>query len=418
MTAENCSGRLSYRRSLWLIPVLTMLFLAGCGDKKDKVANEEARPGRDKELYEEAAKKLDKGRYDESRLLFNVVITTYPDSEWLPMSKLAIADSFYLEGGSTALEQAIGGYKDFAQYFPTHPLACEVKLKIAEAYMRQMNAYNQDWTKGKQAEFQLQATLQSCQVSPLRPEVEARLKQVQQVLALHEKDIGNYYFDMRKAYKAAEGRYRDIIEKYPFFTYRDETLFRLGQALLEQEQPEEAAQYFTMLVRDIPNSQYTPKAKEYLEKLGKPIPAPANDNPAPEHYGKVELFARILGRNGLTIQRDGVLFKKGGKIEEQTAESFQKPVEALGNEQIQSSRASSVLVPTSPTGSGTTGLPGSQGNTADGGKDDQSGSASRARTVTESSAPAQTSGEEKKNDDKNKDKKKKNNKGFFGRIFK
>src|SRR4030095_16149404 len=100
--------------------------------------------------------KLKKGRYDEARLLFNVIITTYADSEYLPFAQLAIADSFYREGGTTALEQAIGGYKDFAQYFPTHPLTCEVKLKIAQAHMRQMNAYNRDWTKAKQAEFQLQ----------------------------------------------------------------------------------------------------------------------------------------------------------------------------------------------------------------------------------------------------------------------
>ncbi|HMY75387.1 MAG TPA: outer membrane protein assembly factor BamD, partial [Blastocatellia bacterium] len=112
------------------------LVLAACGGK-DKVKNENAAiPGRDKELYEQASKKAEKGRYDEARLLYNVVITTYADSEYLPLAKLAIADSFYLEGGNSNLEQAIGGYKDFAQYFPTHPKICEVKHKIAQSFMR------------------------------------------------------------------------------------------------------------------------------------------------------------------------------------------------------------------------------------------------------------------------------------------
>jgi outer membrane protein assembly factor BamD len=396
MTSEHRSGLLNH----CLVPLLAMALFAllavGCGGAKNRVKDDnKAIPGRDKELYEDAAKKLRKGRYDEARLLFNVVITTYPDSEYLPLAKLAIADSFYREGGSTALEQAIGGYKDFAQYFPTHPLACEVKLKIAEAYMRQMNAYNRDWTKAQQADFQLKAALQSCQSSPFRPEVEARLRQVQQIEGLHELDIANYYFDRRKAYKAAESRLRDVVEKYPHFTYRDEALFRLGQALLEQEQPEEASQFFTVLVRDIPNSEHTPKAKEYLEKLGKPIPAPSNNDPAPEHYGKADWAALILGRNGLTINKDGVLFKRDAEEEEQAAEKLQKPGEALGSGEIQASKASSLMIPTATPASA-------------------NGSANGNQSDSVAVSPAKTSDKDKKPDDKKKKKKK----GFFGGIFK
>ena len=52
-----------------------LAMLAGCGGK-NKVASDDVRPGRDKELYEEAMTKLRKGRYDESRLMLNVVITS------------------------------------------------------------------------------------------------------------------------------------------------------------------------------------------------------------------------------------------------------------------------------------------------------------------------------------------------------
>ncbi|HYE72156.1 MAG TPA: outer membrane protein assembly factor BamD [Blastocatellia bacterium] len=294
-----------------LLLMVVALIAAGCGKAKDKVANEnEARPGRDKELFEDAMKKLEKGRYDESRLLFNVVVTTYPDSEYLPKAKLAIADSFYIEGGSTNLEQAIGGYKDFAQYFPTHPLTCDVLSKVSEAYMRQIVAYNRDWTNARKAENQLKATLQKCGNSPLQPQMKENLRKVQQVLGLHELDIARFYQDKRQAYKAAEGRLRDIIEKYPDFTYRDESLFRLGVALIEQEQPEEAAQYFITLLRDIPNSEHAEKAKEYLTQLNKPIPTPVNDNPAPPRPGKVGQFMLILGRNDIEVSQDGVLVKK------------------------------------------------------------------------------------------------------------
>ena len=399
------------------------LLAAACGGPKDKVANDnEAKPGRDKELYETASQKLRKGRYDESRLLFNVVITTYADSEYLPLAKLAIADSFYLEGGSSQLEQAIGGYKDFAQYFPTHPLSCNVKLKIAESYMRQMNAYNRDWTKAKQAEFQLLAALQTCQNSPARPEIEARLAQVQQVLGLHELDIARFYFNNRQAYKAAEGRLTDVVKKYPQFTYRDEALYLLALSLIEQEQPEEAAQYLIDLLRNIPNSEHAGKAKEYLEKLGKPIPEPANDDPAPPRPGMLGKFGLLIGRNGLTISENGVLVNKEGDADAEAVKSLATPVEATGGNgnSIRTTSTNPAPAPATGAASPTNASTPAQPN------------ASRQRSVTSSptdakpSAPAATTGgqmaapqggDRGSQKDAQKDSKKNEKKGLFGRIF-
>ena len=59
-----------------------LILMSACGKSKEKVRNDNvAAPGRDKELYEEASEALRKGRYDESRLKYNVVVSTYPDSE-------------------------------------------------------------------------------------------------------------------------------------------------------------------------------------------------------------------------------------------------------------------------------------------------------------------------------------------------
>lgn len=306
-------GRLALRHLLPLLLLGAGLLLTACGGK-NKVANENSNvPGRDKELYEQASQKARKGRFDEARLLYNVVITTYADSEYLPLAKLAIADSFYLEGGTSNLEQAIGGYKDFAQYFPTHPKVCDVKHKIAHALMRQMGAYNRDASKAKQAEFQLKTALQSCQTAQARPSIERDLKDVQQVLGLHELDVARFYINTRQAYKAGESRLRDIITQYPFFSYYDESLYLLGVSLIEQEQPEEAAEYFTKLVRDFPNSEFSKPGRDYLEKLGKALPTPANNDPAPVRPSFVGKFSLILGNNGLDISKDGVLLSRSGE---------------------------------------------------------------------------------------------------------
>ncbi|MGH9848449.1 MAG: outer membrane protein assembly factor BamD [Blastocatellia bacterium] len=390
-------------RSIVIIVFISVLALAGCGPK-DKVKNENAAvPGRDKELYEQASKKAEKGRYDEARLLYNVVITTYPDSSFLPLAKLAIADSFYLEGGTSSLQQAVGGYKDFAQYFPTHPRICEVKHKIAQSYMRQMGAYNRDVSNAKQAEHQLKAAEQACRNSEVAQSVKNDLRDVQQVLGLHELDIARFYIDNRQAYKAGESRLRDIITNYPFFSYYDEALYRLGVSLIEQEQPEEATEYFTKLLRDYPNSEFSGKGKDYLEKLGKPIPTPSNDNPAPERPSFMGKFGLILGRNGLEISQDGVLLSKKGTEKEDVKDEV-KPSDAsnaAGTRAIRASTRGAVVTNQA------------EATPAPAARQSANGPANGA-SAGQPAAPETKSAEPKKDDKKDPKKKKK---GFLGGIF-
>src|SRR5262249_36188578 len=70
-------------------------------------------PRRDRELFTEATRQVRKGSHETGRLLFTTIITTYPDSPFLPMAKLAIADSFYLEGSTSSLIQAGQAYQDW-----------------------------------------------------------------------------------------------------------------------------------------------------------------------------------------------------------------------------------------------------------------------------------------------------------------
>jgi outer membrane protein assembly factor BamD len=367
--------------------------LVGCGPK-DKVKSENASPeGRDRELYDQASKKAEKGRYDEARITYNVIITTYPDSAYLPLAKLAIADTFYLEGGTSNLQQAIGGYKDFASYFPTHPRICDVKHRIAMSYMRQMGAYNRDASMAAQAESQLKSAEAACRNTPSYEKVHNDLKTVQQVQGLHELDIARFYSDKRQAHKAAEGRLRGIITNYPDFSYLDEAYYRLGVSLVEQEQPEEAAEYFTKLVRDFSKSEFADEGKKYLEKLGKPIPEPGNDNPAPERPSFIGKFALITGHNGLDISPDGVLLSKKGQ-EKEDVKATAKPSEVSNQPGTRSIRTStkSAVAP-DQTGDSAPAAEQTNGETGNG-----------------ASAPEAKESESKKKENKDKDSKNKDKK--------
>jgi hypothetical protein len=159
------------------------------------------------------------------------------------------------------------------------------------SFMRQMGAYNREAQMAVQAERQLKDAEAACRNSPDLAKVQTNLKTVQQWLGLHELDVARFYGDNRQAPKAAEDRLRGIVTNYPSFSYLDESLYRLGVSLVEQEQPEDGAEYFTKLVRDYSKSEFAKKGKEYLEKLGRQIPEPSNENPEPER-------PNIIGKEG------------------------------------------------------------------------------------------------------------------------
>src|SRR6266478_6246632 len=89
--------------------------------KKDAPAATDNSVAPDKVLYDRALVDIKKGRHEVGRLNLQTLINTYPDSEYLAKAKLAIADSYYKEGGTANLTQAIAGYKDFIVFFPFLP---------------------------------------------------------------------------------------------------------------------------------------------------------------------------------------------------------------------------------------------------------------------------------------------------------
>jgi outer membrane protein assembly factor BamD len=293
----------------------------GEDDKYEELTGTVA-PGRDRVLFEEAVKQVRKNSHETGRLLFQTIINTYPDSPFLPLAKLAIADSFYLEGTTSALVQAAQAYLDWLTFFPTDPLADDAALKVAESEMRQMGLSDRDVTHARKAEQRLKSLLQQYPQTRLRPVVEANLVETQESLAMHNLQIARFYYDARYkghkgGLKGSQSRLKEIVEKYPNFSLTDEVLFRLATTFQQEEEPDEAAKYYQNLLRNYPNSDYSDKAREQLSIIGVPIPEPdpARKNvPAPERTGFVgNLMKEVMGRADVTVNPNGILISKDKK---------------------------------------------------------------------------------------------------------
>lgn len=293
----------------------------GGGDKYEELTGSAA-PGRDRVLFEEAAKEVRKGNHETGRLLFSTIINTYPDSAFLPLAKLAIADSFYLEGTTSALVQSAQAYLDWLTFFPTDPLADDAMLKVAESEMRQMGLSDRDITHARKAEQRLKALLQQYPQTNLRPVVEDHLRQAQESLAMHGYQIGNFYLTARYeghkgGLKGAQSRYKEVNEKYPNFSHRDGVLFKLAYTYQQEEEPDEAAKYLQDLLRNYPNSEYTEKAKEQLSIIGAPIPEPDPTRMnvvAPDSPGIMgSLVHQFMGKADIDVDTDGILISRDKK---------------------------------------------------------------------------------------------------------
>ena len=302
----------SHRRMLGLLP----------GKKTDKYAEltGSVAPGRDRTLFLDATREVRKGNHETGRLLFTTIITTYPDSPYLPMAKLAIADSFYLEGGTSSLIQAGQAYQDWLTYFPTDPLADAAMLKVAETEMRQMGLPDRTIEHSRKAEQRLKALLQQYPQTKLRPEVEERLRQVQDNLADHNFTIANFYRDRYNGkhggLKGAQDRYKEIVEKYPAYCRMDEVLYNYAWTFTVEEEPDEAAKYYQQLVREYPNSAFVDKAKDQLNIIGAAIPEPDPIKktlaPCTKPGFMSNMMQQITGSANINTSNDGILITRHG----------------------------------------------------------------------------------------------------------
>ncbi len=257
----------------------------------------------DKVLFDRAMDAMKHNRFDVARLSLETLINTYPDSEFIARAKLAMADSWYAEGGSTSLAQAEIQYKDFETFFPNMPEAAEAQLKIANIHYQQMEKPDRDYTHAMRAEEEYRQLIMQWPDSKLVPQAKQRLREVQEVIAEREYRVGRFYY-LRESYPAAIARLRSLVDKYPLYSKADEVLYLLGQsyegeitmlrarpscvslnhppaclpetakaAMIEQFSKSAAEAYSRILTR-YPVMDRADDAKARLQALHQPVPRP------------------------------------------------------------------------------------------------------------------------------------------------
>ena len=218
------------RRIPIILALCALILTTACTNKKvtNPIANVDSKQP-DKVLFDRAMDAMKHNRFDVARLTLQTMINTYPDSEFIARAKLAIADSWYAEGGSASLAQAEIEYKDFETFFPNMPEAAEAQLKIANIHYQEMEKPDRDFTHAARAEEEYRQLIMQYPDSKLLPDAKQKLREVQEVIAEREFSVGRFYY-LRESYPAAIARLRSLVDKYPLYSRADEALYLLGQS--------------------------------------------------------------------------------------------------------------------------------------------------------------------------------------------
>lgn len=181
-------------------------------------------------LFNRGMDAMKHNHFDVARLDMQTLINTYPDSEYIARAKLALADSWYAEGGTAGLAQAEQEYTDFKTFFPNMPEAAEAQVKIANIHFSQMEKPDRDFTHAVRAEQEYRAVIMQYPDNPkMVAEARTKLLQVQEVIAEREYRVGRFYY-LRQSFPAAIARLQSLQNRYPLYSRADETLYLLGQS--------------------------------------------------------------------------------------------------------------------------------------------------------------------------------------------
>jgi outer membrane protein assembly factor BamD len=281
----------------------------------------------DKVLFDKAINDIERGRFEIARLTLNTLMNTYDQSEYLAKAKLAIADSWYREGGTHGLAQAEAEYKDFILFYPNMEEAPEAQEKVCEIQLKQMDKADRDNAHAVRAEQECRQVLVQFPNSKFAPQVQQILRNLQEVLAEGEFRVGTFYFG-RGLYVSAASRLQGLTDHFPLYSRADEALWKLGESYMKLPPKfrDKAAAAYSKLVREYPLSSWTAEAQRRLKEMEKPIPEPdpvalARQKYEMQNHAKASVMSHFWG-----VFRKGPDMRPAAKSGEPAMESLRPEV--------------------------------------------------------------------------------------------
>jgi outer membrane protein assembly factor BamD len=287
------------------------LVTSSCGFKRKKYDNPITKDTKqpDKVLYDRAINDIEHSRYEVARITLNTLINTYDQSEFMAKAKLAVADSWFREGGTQGFAQAEAEYKDFILFYPTMPEAGESQEKICQIHYKQMEKSDRDSVQALRAEDECRQLIVQFPNSQFVPDAQQLLRNIQESLAEGEFLVGDFYY-RRGSNPPAANRFSRLVDQYPLYSKADLALMELGDSYTRMGTRfrQAAGDAYARIVKDYPLSGYADAAKKRLQELEMPVP-----QADPVAYARMKWEAENRTKPGM-ISRPMSLLKRGPDV--------------------------------------------------------------------------------------------------------
>ncbi len=203
-------------------------------------------------VFNEGQVLFNQGKYWSARRRYNKVISKFKRSRYADNASFMIGE---ISAAKDRYEEAVDEYHKVTQNYPASellPLIAEKEYKIAVYY----------WDKGKKelAADIFAKVVDAYPFGSLAPKAQYR--------------VADFYFSEKKDYAEAIIHYERLIENYPDLPTLKESILRLGLSYWEeslmwaltQDYTDKAAEQFTRIIDEFPESPQVGRAKEFLAK--------------------------------------------------------------------------------------------------------------------------------------------------------
>ncbi len=254
--------RLLFPALLWLALAAAALLAAGCGTGNPYP------PG----SYERADFFATRGKNLEAVAAFESFVRRNPTDSLAAEAQFRKAMTYMAmkEYPLAAVE-----FQILRKDYPTSPLVEEALFREGEAYLFQVGRVERDITGAYTARQHFREFLKQYPQSSFRPEVEADLVRISDLVVRKRLKEANVYRQLGRL-KAVAATLDILLEQEPDSTLRDEVLWERARVAFDLGEDAAGRGFLEQLLEEFPDSDYARRARGMLAEAG----APAGDRAA------------------------------------------------------------------------------------------------------------------------------------------
>ena len=230
--------------SITRLPILLLLLtvLAGCQSTKDffgmdgepNLPETETLPV--EELYAMGKKELDEGDYDKAEKVFTRLVARFPYGAISEQAQLDLAFAQFklakYEEASSTVSRFIKMYPVSTQIDYAYYLKALINFDRENRWLAKIARLNmsaRDLGAAQQSYNDFNEVIRRFPTSKYAPEARDRMIYLRNRLALHDLDVGIFYYN-REAYVSAAGRAKYLLETYPQSSVENDAVALLAAA--------------------------------------------------------------------------------------------------------------------------------------------------------------------------------------------